>query len=294
MPKVFARHWVLYPLTIVGVILAGIAFRVFIIEVFSVPSNSMENTIIPGDVLLVSKTGYGARMPDSPFDIPWVNVYYYLNRNTLQKADSVWWDYKRLNGTSDYNHNDIMVFNMPDSTSRVMVKRCVALPGDTLLIDGPSIFINGVLQNNPSTVKNMPYNSQEDKPIDDTSCTAFPWNNRFRWSIDYLGPLVIPRKGMSIMLNDSTVALYINAILYGETKRYDHHQGIYYIDGIESSTYTFEKDYFFMMGDNRPNSFDSRYWGFLCEDRIIGRAVNILFSFNDKKFKWKRIGKKLR
>ena len=102
----------------------------------------------------------------------------------------------------------------------------------------------------------------------------------WQWSVDNYGPVRIPSKGMTIELNDSTWALYGRCIRNYEYNDAELRGNTVYIDGKPASEYTFNMDYYFMMGDNRHNSLDSRFWGFVPEDHVVGRPVMVIASFD--------------
>ncbi len=139
--------------------------------------------------------------------------------------------------------------------------------------------------------------------LDGMAATAqnplFPLANSARrgWTLDNYGPLRIPAKGMTIALNDSTWAEYGHAISHYEpVQSAEWRNGQAYINGKPAKEYTFAMDYYFMMGDNRHRSLDSRFWGFVPEDHIVGRPENVLISFDPdgKGIRWSRILKSAR
>jgi len=140
-------------LTLTGVFLLAVGVKVFIIEIYSLPSGSMENTLIQGDRILVSKLNYGPKFPCSPLDIPWLNVFFFSGKDSYNKDFTVQWKYKRLNGLSCVKRNDIVVFQHPVIEKETLIKRCVALPKDTFRIVRSEIIINGRKLRNPNSSK---------------------------------------------------------------------------------------------------------------------------------------------
>jgi signal peptidase I len=128
---------------------------------------------------------------------------------------------------------------------------------------------------------------------------CFPYSDRYAWTADNMGPLWIPKAGASIALNKDTWPLYERVIDVYEDNDVEVRDGHYYINGEEATSYTFKMDYYWMMGDNRHNSADSRYWGFVPEDHIVGKASFIWLSTDKSKsfpanIRWNRLFKKVR
>ena len=123
----------------------------------------------------------------------------------------------------------------------------------------------------------------------------FPSSKYTPWNGDNYGPVVIPKKGMTISVNDSTLAFYSDIIKLDEDNtNVEINDGHLRVNGQNITSYTFKQDYFFMMGDNRNNSLDSRYWGFVPENHIVGKALFIWFSMDQEasvanKVRWNRL-----
>ncbi|MDB4927360.1 signal peptidase I [Mucilaginibacter sp.] len=122
----------------------------------------------------------------------------------------------------------------------------------------------------------------------------FPHNPKFKWNLDNFGPLTLPKRGMTIPLNDSTLTLYRRAIEVYENNKVAVNGKDILINGKKADTYTFKMNYYWMMGDNRHDSLDSRFWGYVPEDHVIGKAVLTFFSTDStqnifNKIRWNRI-----
>ncbi len=300
----------------------------------------MENTLIPGDKVLVSKLSYGPKLPGSPFEIPWFNVFFYLNKKTRAKSDSTWWNYHRLNGYSQISRGDIIVFQPPFETNDVFIKRCVALPGDTIQVLQSHVYINGheqadppysrflysVWYNDVARFKNLidslgiqktgvwyrlknnfvelnltkSQKKQLEKAFVVDSVTAKMRANEVDYnSLDLAGalsetenygPVKIPNKGRSLNINRKNLTLYAETLIKFEKTDTNILQNT--IPDINTSI-PIHHNYYFMMGDNRYYSNDSRVWGFVPEQNIVGKAVLVLYSRNQKKLKWNRFFKRI-
>ena len=302
----------------------------------------MENTLKTGDKIIVSKLQYGARLPRSGFEIPWLNLLWYFNTKTKTDIGKDVWGYKRLFAYSKIKHNDVIVFNFPGKMFEFYIKRCVALPNDSLQIINGNLFINNKLQNPPenakseykiyysnfvrvkkqlnkfniyainlfshkqkylqcslsskqkSTVENLSAVDSVDTFISDENYfqSIFPNDSTFIWTKDNFGKLWIPIKDAVIDINDTNYILYADIINKFENENITKTDSGFYNKTKAIKSYKFKQNYYFMMGDNRSQSMDSRYWGFVPESHIVGKAVMILFSYNDS-FNYKRIFKKI-
>lgn len=287
----------------------------------------MEDTLFPDDKIVVSKLKFGPRIPRSFAEIPWINLI--VHNGKQSEKNKKWWNTKRLTGTKTIERNDLLVFNHVNNSSKNFIKRCVALPGDTIHIKDGIVMIDGKELDFPIKSKlyyKVWYNDREKafnyfkanglkyyssnicnsskkrcveisiaydqyrllnsqdfvdslkvkNVLPDSVPKSFPWNKKYLWTTENFGPLVIPQKNMKISLNANNIALYqklIRRFDCGEECFQDIKNEIELNDSIE---YTFRLNYYFMMGDNRFNSSDSRFWGFLPESHIIGNVVLIL------------------
>ena len=355
--------------------------NIFFIQSFKIPSSSMESTLYTGDHLFVEKLTYGPRVLETPLTIPFTHNVCFGKESYSTLIHN---DYRRLKGFRAPQNGDIVVFGFPngdtvltksptedyyslcrtfgrDNVIRQLgpvkvrpkdkkdhyVKRCVAIPGDTLQVIDGLVYINGKAQEvypgiqlsyevktngqkvNSKIIENLGLNAGElffdpglpgypampltaaqleeirkISNVESVECNLdtcqidlptdlFPFTET-GWTRDYYGPLWIPEKGATVELTAENLPLYerLISVYEGNTLELGP-DGQILINGEIARSYTFKQDYFFMMGDNRHNSFDSRYWGFVPEDHLVGRPSMIWLSTEaGKKFpkniRWNR------
>jgi len=269
------------------IMLAWYIMSILMFASFKVPSSSMVPTLQPGDRIMVNKMAYGARL----FDF----------RKTVRVGDI-----SRLWGYSTPKRNDVMVFNNPyyhgwDTVSfdimRYFVKRCVALPGDTLEIAKGYYKVRGF----EGELGNVDSQREIEKITCDTTCmhradisywVAPFWHPVYHWNIRESGPLYIPKKGDKIRLDT------INAPIYGKLIEWELDADItnegneFYAHGDSlMGEHTVKDNYYFMAGDNGLDSQDSRFWGLVPEEFIVGRVMMIWKSEDiySGKIRWDRV-----
>lgn len=379
---------------IVFAAVAAVFIKTFWFESFTIPSSSMEKTLLTGDYLFVTKLAYGPKIPETPLSFPLVHNTMPLtggkSYSTLIKNK-----YRRLKGFSTVKAGDIVVFLFPNGDTvltqspqadyyqmvrlyngdrdfvqkelgpvivhprdkkDIYVKRCVAVAGDSVQIIGGVVYVNGEreplrseLQSSYTVVTkgdpvntavleemglnlaevafdprvpgyaDIPLTAQEAEsfrqlpivvsvtenidiyPPDypDSPAVIFPFTTSVRWTKDNYGPVWIPKKGVSVKLTAESLPLYERIITSYEGNSLSVNDSTIFINGEAVAEYTFKQDYFWMMGDNRHNSLDSRYWGFVPEDHIIGTPSLLWFSTDKYKsfpsnIRWKRLFKGVR
>lgn len=289
-----------YTEAIVVALLAALFLRAFVVQAFRIPTGSMKDTLLVGDFLLVNKFIYGVRTPDGiPYPIvksgfPFIDV------------DYLGIPHSRLPEFKTPKNGDVVVFKYPQDEKLDYIKRCIAVAGQTLEIRNGEVFIDGKPEGRKSDMGRK-YDAEDGRYVRRTRITT-PYNKTYiirHYDDGYarpedFGPIEVPKKGKTITISAKTLKLYQTAI----TKFEGHNQaeirnGRLFIQGHEVKQYTFKQDYYFMMGDNRDNSADSRIWGFLPAENVVGEALIIYFSWNkngklSNLIRWSRIANLIR
>lgn len=365
-------------------IVAATLIRTFFVEAYTIPTPSMEGSLLVNDYLFVSKLSYGPRVPMTPLAVPLVHNTMPLTGGKSY-SDAVKWGYHRWWGFGDVERYDVVVFNFPNGDTVIKenpeadyyaacrtlgrdavlsqysiitrpvdkednyIKRCIGIPGDVLEVRDGVAFINGKptpvfphsktsfavkfssgnglypdflesnnIQQDPTfragdgqTAYYMLENDQVDlvkqqpgvvsiapafypKGFMETDYLPFPFDTaNYKWNRDNYGPLTIPKKGVTVTLTPQNISIYRRIIGVYEGNKLEERNGQFIINGQPATSYTFKMDYFWMMGDNRHNSLDSRYWGFVPENHIVGKAWFVWLSYGEKgmfrDFRWSRI-----
>lgn len=270
------------------IVLLYCAVRTFVADQFVIPTWSMAPTLVPGDRVIVNKLIMGAR------------IYTDLDfREGGQELKSV-----RMKGLRRLKHNDIVVFNYPQVGGRiafkinfVYCKRCIGLPGDSLSIDNGHYRCNnyeGVLglQAEQDRLETVP-----DDAYDAAGMAVYPFNEHVGWTFKHMGPMYIPRKGDMMVLTAKDGTVYKSLLEYetGKEVTVDWETDRVMLDGVPAEKHTWQHNYYFMAGDNVHDSIDSRYWGLVPEEYIVG-VVQMISYAKDKEadtIKWERTLKRL-
>ena len=273
-----------------ALLLLWIVLQVTTVAHFVVPTGSMEPTLIPGDRILVNKWLMGARI----FDV-W------------ESAAGKRVEISRLPGLEKIERNDVIVFNFPhrhrwDSIGMDImayyVKRCVALPGDTFEIRNGYNKVRGcegVLGNEEGQRILSHLLSEENPSKEKLLQGGFPDDERVGWNIGELGPLYIPREGSKVDMTVENALVYRKPIEWEQRKKLHIRGDSICLGDSIIKEYTFGKNYYFTAGDNVLSSQDSRYWGLLPEEYIVGKVTRIFRSVHKHtgKERWKRFMKKI-
>lgn len=389
-------------------VIVATTFRVLTFEAFTIPTESMEKSLLVGDYLFVSKLSYGPRMPMTPVTFPFTHHTLPLTEHT--PSFTTWFSlpYFRLPGFGKPERGDAVVFNFPEGDTVVAnyqnmsyyqllrilgrktlvekgywmgrdasgrptrsetggilvrpvdkqenyIKRCVGVAGDSIEVRDGVVYVNGEAEplaptgqyaydfklnsafnsvrlkedfdisladqkENTPTSANMPllattaeelrkrrnvvsmerqnkprgfYTAQDHWPI-------FPNDPRYDWTEDNFGPIWVPKAGATVKLTLEDLPLYRRAIEVYEHNTLDVQGNDILINGVKADSYTFQQDYYWMMGDNRHRSQDARFWGFVPFDHVVGKAVLVWLTADPEKggfpmgIRWKRLFSRVR
>ncbi|MCX6306940.1 MAG: signal peptidase I [Bacteroidetes bacterium] len=377
------REWVD---AIIFAVIAASIIRIFLIEAYTIPTSSMEKTLLVGDYLFVSKLSFGPKVPNTPLAFPFVHHTLPLTESTKSYLEWIKLPYYRFPGMAAIKNMDVVVFNYPDGdtlSSKLQsnvdyyqmvrmygrdavwnnkqyfgdiiarpvdkrenfIKRCIGIAGDSIRIIDRVVYINGKPEQNPGLrqfrylvkTNGSPINQKNFEKLDITETVStdnngtyeltlseeaisklkqydnvvsiepmvipkdtrdpniFPYDSIYPWNVDNFGPVWIPKKGVTIPLTMQNICFYKRIIGVFEGNKLQVTDGKIFINGKESSSYTFKMNYYWMMGDNRHNSMDSRYWGFVPEDHVVGKAVFVWLSLDsnksifDGKIRWSKL-----
>jgi signal peptidase I len=303
--------------------------RTLFFDLFRIPTPSMEENLLVGDYLFVSKLHYGTRMPMS-VGVPFTSIY----------VPGISFPYTRIGGFSEVERGDPIVFNFPPKDGPIdrkvhYIKRVIGMPGETLAVrdkvvhvDGQALPLGSGMQQYWSVSKSdpryqIPRNRMEEIGISEVKPTqsattirilatpaaarqvhSWSWvesvepyvyqNSNYgelmypkgrEYTPDNYGPVHIPGKGETVTLTDENWPVYKPVIVrYEEQDARQMTDSTFAIEGERTTTYTFQQDYFFVMGDNRDNSEDSRFWGFVPMDHVVGKAVITYFSWDHQRW----------
>jgi signal peptidase I len=248
-------------LSIIYTAAIALVMRSSLVEAFTIPTGSMKNTVLVGDYPFVNKTSYFLQTPKYfPFtsiEIPHLHIK-----------------------TGNIERGDVIVFEYPGDRDLIeprekkvnYIKRCVGLPGDTIKVVNQQLYVNGNAMTNPPDM--LLY----DRPLEQNVIESQLFPQGAKWNIDWYGPIRIPKSGDVIHLTPENFAQWRVFIEREKhTAEFDA-TGAIKIDGKIADTYTVERDYLWMMGDNREQSEDSRTWGFMPVENVVGKALIVYWS----------------
>lgn len=277
----------IFVLIIVGVLY--ITVQVFLVASFNIPSDSMSPELIKGDMVLVWKPIIGPRL---------FNIF------ATMKGEQV--NIHRIPGFRKIRRNDILVFNSPypiwDKWDKIemhilkyYIKRCIAIPGDTLSIQKGIYKINDSkihIGNIESQKRIMMCNAER---LSKEQFFTLPFDSLLQWNIKDFGPMYIPREGDILPMNRTNFLLYKKLIEWEQTDTLLYKNNQVFLKGVILKNYSFRNNYYFMGGDNCLNSVDSRFWGLVPENFIVGKAKVIWKSTNrdTNKIRWDRFLKQI-
>lgn len=253
-----------YVQIIAATVFVALFLKNCVVEAYRIPSESMEHTLEVGDFLFANKFIYGVQTPQRiPFTDYRLRSFHFPSFRSPQ-------------------HGDVVVFqlpayahDLPATNTPAYVKRCVGVPGDSISMVNKKLIIDHIVV---SPAASGMTSTRPMLPKDFGDSRIFPAGSKFNQ--DNYGPVRVPRSGDTLWLGNHEFTFVRNIIEHeGHDVRLNENREIS-IDGVRREFYVVDKNYYFMLGDNRDNSFDSRFWGFVPEDLIIGKAMMIYWSWS--------------
>jgi signal peptidase I len=277
---------------IVAFVVCAALLKIFILEPFIIPGISMENSIFPDDIVLVNKLIYRARMPNSG-EI----VVFKLSTGGFIVKRCVGLPGNQVKSVNGEFYANAVKYGNPGSVkmsyelSTTNKKKFYALiesvdPAPQISMLGANRYV-GIFSE--KEIDQLSPFSQIKKALSGTNESAFCKQVDSTWNRDNFGPILIPRKGLCIKLTNQAYRQYENLISDYEHINLKRNNGRYYISGREVFNYTFKNNYFFVLGDNRDFSSDSRFFGFVAEDHIIGKVSLLLIPGSRERIKWENV-----
>jgi len=310
--------------------------RIFVFQSYVVSDSKMEGTLFVGDYIVVNKLGFGSRIVIPFINAP-VNADFKYFRfpgfSGISRNDIIFFNYPSDKGVCINNKNTCFkrCVALPGDILNIADKK-VFINGSCIDIENNNKYryrISSVAKLNKNFCNK--YQINEGGAIDSSnvydffitkqianeltkdslvkninliklrrgaeSTLFFPQSENYNWNLDYFGPIVVPEKDSSVFINYKNIDVFKTIIIDYEHNKLEIKAQKVFINNVETTKYTFKMNYYIMLDDNRDNGKDSRYWGFLPENHIIGKASFVLFSIGSKNFekyfKWDRFFKTL-
>lgn len=266
---------------LVFALLVAFALKLFFIEMFHIPSRSMEGTLLAGDQIVVNKMAYSFGLPRT---IPFTSIELPFNARFSYR---------------DVELFDVIVFDFPGEQDEAeplhpqrYIKRVVATPGDTLRLRRDTVYVNEQPLVFPPSGASIGYRYPAGRRSNRLYPLLRPGN------ASNFGAVVVPAKGAVLRLDRKNIERW-QVLIEREGNTVEVRNRIVYVNGTPAADYVVRDNYYFVMGDNRANSHDSRFWGLVPESKIIGQALMVYWSNGERSsgdfgIRWNRVGALIR
>ncbi len=282
-PKIIFKGFIRILSLVAIALLLAVVLRVFLFSNFKIPSDSMAPALKSGDYIIALKQIPGPRI--------------FKNFDFLENDSKP--EFWRLKGIRAIKRNDVLVFHFPYpdwkklkmDMDKFYVKRCVAIPGDSFYIENGIYKVKGYTESLGNVNAQRKIGKQDSSSFSPEAYRCFPRSKSLNWNIQHFGPLYVPRKGDCLKMDSVNFSLYRKLITYETGLKVTKKVNTVLLNDSIINTYTFTTNYYFMAGDNAMDSRDSRYWGLLPEDHIVGKAAIVWKSVDPYSgdVRWKRV-----